>query len=185
MPDIETAHPTVRLAEEAGFYDELTGLPNRLLQRSHLERALQRATRAGSQVAVLFLDVDAFHVLNERFGRELGDQVLIVVAARLRAALRGSDLAARLAADEFVVICEDVNDARDLAVLQGRVIEALIAPLHIGNTVVELRVSVGAALGAGHEDPGDLLTAADRSMREMKSRHDPSEARRRGLDDPS
>lgn len=183
--ETETVELPIRLAEEAALYDHLTGLPNRLLQRSHLERALHRATRTGTQVAVLFLDVDDFHDLNERFGPELGDQVLIVISARLRAALRGSDLAARFDADEFVVVCEDVADPRDLAILQGRLTEALIAPLHVGDTVVELRVSVGAALGRGHEDPGELLNAADRSMRAMKVRHDSTASRRGQLDDPT
>lgn len=153
------------------LYDPLTGLPGRLLQRAHLVHALRRATRAGTQVAVLFLDLDDFRDVNERLGRELGDQVLIVLAARLQACLRGTDLTARLEGDEFAIVCEDITDPRDLEMVTRRVREALAVPLHVGGAVVEVRASVGTALSAGTDQPGALLNLADRAMAAQKAAH--------------
>jgi diguanylate cyclase (GGDEF)-like protein len=109
-----------------GLYDPLTGLPGRLLQRAHLVHALKRATRTGTQVAVLSLDLDDFSDVNDRLGRELGDQILVVLAARLQACLRGTDLTARLDGDEFAIVCEDLTDARDLAMVTR--VRALFGP---------------------------------------------------------
>jgi diguanylate cyclase (GGDEF)-like protein len=92
----------------------------------------------------------------------------VVLAARLQACLRGTDLTARLDGDEFAIICEDLTDARDLAMVTRRVREALAAPLHIGDTVVEVRATVGSALSAGTDQPGALLNLADRAMTEQK-----------------
>jgi diguanylate cyclase (GGDEF)-like protein len=153
------------------LYDPLTGLPGRLLQRAHLVHALKRATRTGTQVAVLFLDLDDFRDVNERLGPELGDQVLIVLAARLQACLRGTDLTARLEGDEFAIVCEDLTDSHDLAMVTRRVREALAAPLHIGDAVVEVRASVGSAMSAGTHQPGALLNLADRAMAAQKAAH--------------
>jgi diguanylate cyclase (GGDEF)-like protein len=156
--------------EDDALYDVLTGLPGPLLQRAHLVHALKRAVRAGTRVAVLSLDVDDFTDLNERLGRELGDQVLVVVAARLRACLRGTDLTARLDGDDFAIVCEDLADPRDLAVITRRVADALAAPVHIAGTTVELRVSMGTALSAGGDQPTDLLAAADAARYEHRRR---------------
>jgi diguanylate cyclase (GGDEF)-like protein len=159
--------PSGHVADD-DLYDPLTGLPGRLLQRAHLVHALKRATRAGTQVAVLFLDLDDFNDINERLGREMGDQVLVVIAARLEACLRGTDMTARLEGDQFVIVCEDLTDPRDLDIVTRRVRDALTAGLRIGNTVVEVRASLGTALSAGSNSPGELLTAADRAMAKTK-----------------
>ncbi len=150
------------------LYDSLTGLPGRLLQRAHLVHALKRATRTGTQVAVLFLDVDDFHDVNDRLGRELADQVLVVLAARLRACLRGTDYTARLDGDEFAIVCEDLTDSRDLAMVLRRISDVLAKPVRVGEASVEVRASVGSAMSAGTEQPGLLLNLANRSMSEVK-----------------
>lgn len=150
------------------LYDPLTGLPGRLLQRAHLVHALKRATRTGTQVAVLFLDLDDFRDVNERLGRELGDQVLVVLAARLQACLRGTDLTARLDGDEFAIVCEDLTDPRDLAMVMRRIRDALAVPMHLGDMVVEVRASLGSAMSAGTDQPGALLNLADRAMADDK-----------------
>jgi diguanylate cyclase (GGDEF)-like protein len=151
------------------LYDDLTGLPNRLLQRAHLVHALKRANRTGGQVAVLFLDLDDFHDINDRLGREVGDQVLVVLAARLQACLRGTDLTARLDGDEFAIVCEDVTDPRDVTTILRRVGAVLAVPVHVGSAVIEVRASIGSALSAGTEQPGALLNLADRAMSDVKS----------------
>ena len=155
--------------------DELTGLPTPLLQRAHLVHALKRATRAGTRVAVLFLDIDDFKDINKRLGRDVGDQVLVVTAARLQACLRDTDLTARLEGDEFAIVCEDLTDEGDVKVVIRRITDALAAPIQIGDAVVQLRTSVGFATSGGSGRPGDLLNAADGAMSKIKL------ARRAGL----
>jgi diguanylate cyclase (GGDEF)-like protein len=165
MSQASTVHD---VGAEDLLYDPLTGLPGRLLQRAHLSHALKRATRSGTKVAVLFLDLDDFRDINERLGRELGDQVLIVLSARLQACLRGTDHTARLDGDEFAVVCEDLTEPRDLTMVMRRIEEALATPLRVGDTVVEVRASLGSAISAGADEPGALLNIADRSMTAAK-----------------
>jgi diguanylate cyclase (GGDEF)-like protein len=152
------------IEQEDPLYDTLTGLPGPLLQRAHLVHALKRAVRDGSQVAVLFLDVEDFGDINRRIGRELGDQVLVVIAARLRACLRGTDLTARLDGDQFSIVCEDLIDGHGLDIVSRRIRDALAVPLHVGGTTIEIRATIGAAMSSGADRPGDLLAAADSAM---------------------
>lgn len=168
MPDVTVEAD--RSEEDEVLYDPVTGLPGRLLQRAHLVHALQRASRNGTRVAVLFLDVDDFGDIDARLGRERADQVLVVLAARIEACLRGTDMTTRLDADEFVVVCEDVADERALAILTRRLSSAVATPMQIGDASVEVRVSVGTALGTGHEHAGELLHTADLRMAETKAR---------------
>jgi diguanylate cyclase (GGDEF)-like protein len=165
---VQTATAHDRSDEDDELYDPLTGLPGRLLQRAHLVHALRRAGRNGTKVAVLFLDVDDFHSLNERIGPELADQVLIVVAARIETSLRDTDMTARLDADEFVVVCEDIQEDQDLDLLERRILDSVSTPMHVGELVVEVRLSVGAVMGSGAERAGELLHAADLRMAEAK-----------------
>ncbi len=167
------------LSGEHALYDELTGLPNRLLQRAQLVHALKRASRTGSQVALLFLDVDDFRDINDRHGRELGDRVLILLAARLEACLRGTDLTTRLDGDQFVILCEDLANEQDLQFVTQRIRDAVAAPLRVGDVEVELRVSIGTAISTGVDHPGDLLVAADEDLMQAKRT-----ARARGLSSP-
>lgn len=153
-----------RSDEDAVLYDPLTGLPGRLLQRAHLVHAMRRAARNRSRVAVLFLDVDDFTDLNDRLGSELGDQVLVVLAARIQAALRGTDMTARLDGDEFTVVCEDVNEPHDVALVAHRVSQAMAAPMRVGSHVVEVRATAGTALSTGGEHAGELLNTANKEM---------------------
>ena len=159
------------LSDDEVLYDGLTGLPGRLLQRAHLVHALKRATRGGTRVAVLFLDLDDFHDINERLGRELGDEVLVVLAARLQACLRDTDMTARLEGDEFAIVCEDLTDQHDLAAVVRRVAGALATPLRVGDSVVQVRASIGSAISGGGEAPGQLLAIADRAMSQAKRAH--------------
>jgi diguanylate cyclase (GGDEF)-like protein len=156
---------------EDELYDTLTGLPGPLLQRAHIVHALKRATRTGTQVAVLFLDLDDFHDVNRRLGRELGDQVLVVLAARLQSCLRGTDLTARLEGDQFAIVCEDITDPADLRLVMHRIADALAVPVRVGGTAIEVRASIGSALSAGTDQPGLLLNMADQSMAMAKQLH--------------
>jgi diguanylate cyclase (GGDEF)-like protein len=166
MAQVATA--SARPPDDDALYDPLTGLPGPLLLRAHLHHALRRATRNRTQVAVLALDVDDFGDLDARLGRELADEVLVVLAARVQAALRGTDVTTRLDADEFVVVCEDITDVHDATMVSRRVADAVATPMRIGDTVVEVRATVGTALGTGIEAPLDLLDLAGQEIRRAR-----------------
>jgi diguanylate cyclase (GGDEF)-like protein len=158
-----------QLAHQA-FHDSLTGLPNRALFLDRLQRALAQARRAKDPVAVLFLDLDNFKVINDSLGHETGDGMLIAIAQRLRACVRPGDTVARLGGDEFTILLEDVDDACRVARVAERVAAALRAPLVIGGREVFTTASIGIAISTGGDEmPGDLLRDADTAMYQAKT----------------
>jgi diguanylate cyclase (GGDEF)-like protein/PAS domain S-box-containing protein len=151
------------------LHDSLTGLPNRTLAIDRLTLALARMERHSASVAVLFLDLDRFKVINDSLGHNLGDQLLVAVAARLREAVRPSDTVARIGGDEFVVVCEDISGAEDAARIAERIAEALKRPFDLRDDEVFLGTSVGIAISGGHDDtPESLLRDADAAMYRAK-----------------
>ena len=99
-------------SREAALHDPLTGLPNRVLMLELLEHAFRAARRSGKTSAVLFLDLDRFKEVNDTYGHQVGDELLIAVAGRLAGVLRPGDSLARMSGDEFVVLCEELADHR-------------------------------------------------------------------------
>jgi diguanylate cyclase (GGDEF)-like protein/PAS domain S-box-containing protein len=158
------------LAHQA-THDPLTGLPNRSLLLQRLEHALARARRQRSRVAVLFLDLDHFKVVNDSLGHDLGDQLLVTIAERLREALRPSDTVARFGGDEFVVLCEDLVGRRDAEAVAERVHEAISGPFTVDDREVFVGVSIGIAFpDAVPADGGTLIRDADAAMYQAKAR---------------
>ena len=152
------------LAEQA-MRDPLTGLANRRLLDELLGRALRRANRLGTPLAVAFLDLDAFKSVNDDYGHEAGDTVLRETAIRLQAAVRDADVVARYGGDEFIVVYEIANE-RELQHLQQRIEDALSRPIDIGNGVeVRCRPSIGMADSRGTATTAaELIAVADRAM---------------------
>ncbi|HEX7187645.1 MAG TPA: EAL domain-containing protein, partial [Actinomycetes bacterium] len=149
--------------------DDLTGLPNRVLFLDRLEHALLRARRSGATLAVVFVDVDEFKLVNDTLGHELGDALLQEVAGRLGRAVRESDSAARLGGDEFALLLENV-EPDDVVVCVERVLTVLREPLTIGGQRVLTRASIGVSVNtAGDEQPGGLLRKADMAMYQAKA----------------
>ena len=151
------------------LHDELTDLPNRALLAHHLQQACSRAERAGTFVAVLFLDLDDFKEVNDSLGHDVGDQLLLEVAARLRGCMRGTDIAARQGGDEFVVVCEGLDHPGEAQLVAERIDGALTPPMAVGNTQVRVTASIGIATTDGTADPEDLLRGADLAMYRAKS----------------
>ncbi len=121
-----------RAHERLGFlamHDPLTGLPNRALVLDRLGHAVTRLERSSSRLAVLFLDLDRFKLINDSLGHEVGDRVLVAVADRLSHALRGADTIARFGGDEFLVLCEDLDSDEEAEELAERAAQALAMPL--------------------------------------------------------
>jgi len=139
-------------------HDPLTGLANRILLQEQLQLALARSEREGTQTAVLFVDLDAFKQINDVYGHAIGDRVLTAVGARMRTAVRPSDTVARVGGDEFVVVCEAVDETAALA-LSKRLLAAISRPIELGGTTHTVSASIGVALG--YCDPEMLLQMAD------------------------
>jgi diguanylate cyclase (GGDEF)-like protein len=152
-----------RLAEERllqlALHDGLTGLANRTLLEERLAAALAGDERTGLHTGVLYVDLDGFKRVNDAFGHEVGDQVLVAVGRRLAAALRAGDTAGRVGGDEFLVIAGGVPDGAALGELSRRVGAALAAPLRLAG---HHRPAVSASVGATLARPGDTLTTVMR-----------------------
>ena len=152
------------------LHDPLTELPNRVLLEDRLQHALAQARRHGEQVALLFLDLDHFKVINDSLGHQTGDQVLTAVAAVLKRALRASDTVARIGGDEFALLLEQVHSADDAITMAERIRQLLIQPLTIAGREHFVSFSVGIALGTGVEDADELVRNADMAMYRAKER---------------
>jgi diguanylate cyclase (GGDEF)-like protein len=160
-----------RKLRHRALHDPITRLPNRALLTDRLRHALPRARRERRSVAALFLDVDDFKDVNERHGHEGGDALLRALAERLQQALRADDTLARFGADEFVVMCADLEDPEEALAVADRLLEACAAPITIGaGDVVRCTASIGIALagGADGDDADALLRDADLAMHRAK-----------------
>jgi diguanylate cyclase (GGDEF)-like protein/PAS domain S-box-containing protein len=158
------------------FHDPLTQLANRALFLDRLQHALSREGRFEDLVAVLFVDLDDFKLINDSLGHASGDELLVMIANRLRSCLRSADTAARLGGDEFAVLVEGVSDVDQAVAVAERIQLALGEPFSIGQLPVPLGASVGVALGSAQATSADeLLRNADIAMyaakRSGKSRH--------------
>ncbi|MFQ5426189.1 MAG: putative bifunctional diguanylate cyclase/phosphodiesterase, partial [Gaiellales bacterium] len=157
-----------KLAYQA-YHDDLSGLANRTLFLQLAERSLERAKRNGTGAAVLFVDLDDFKSVNDSYGHGVGDQVLVEVARRLRACLRGADTAARLGGDEFAILLEDVSQVAGVIIVADRVLEALAPPIAVEGRELVVRGSVGISLSGGSATAQSLLRDADIAMYRAKS----------------
>ncbi len=153
----------------AAVHDPLTGLPNRRLVEDRLEMALAAARREGTQVAVLFCDLDGFKAVNDTHGHAAGDDVLVAVADRLRTVGRDTDTVGRLGGDEFVVVAAGITDPTDAARLAERLRAAVEVPLALTDVSLTPRVSVGCHLADGDATATQALTLADARMYERKT----------------
>ena len=171
---VEDVTDSVRLRgelEHRATYDVLTRCHNRASIMAALEAAL--AASATSTTGVAFLDIDGFKSVNDTLGHAAGDELLVVVADRLRAAVRGRDIVGRFGGDEFLIVCPDVGDPAEAVALAQRVQGAVYGRVSVANREIELRVSVGVAWSGAEDASAEVLVArADAIMYESKRRGD-------------
>ncbi len=153
------------------FYDELTGLANRALFVNRLEQAVIRLERnAGSQCAVLFLDLDRFKVINDSLGHTIGDQLLTALAGRLEACIRRCDTLARLGGDEFAILLEEIDSLEDATAVCDRIHTSLKTPFKLSTYEVFANISIGVVCSSvGYEKSSDLLRNADTALYRAKA----------------
>ena len=160
-----------RLLDEVShraLHDPLTGLPNRTLLRDRLGHALLQARRSGSQVGVIYVDLDEFKQINDVHGHAIGDQVIVSAAQRLRAVLRPADTVARVGGDEFVIVLPDLASGSRCGVVARKVLAAMRRPMVLHGHVFQVTASVGAAAGSGRDSYDSLLQRADLAMYDAK-----------------
>lgn len=149
--------------------DPLTGLPNRSLLFDRLELALMHRRRNGGDVGVVFCDVDGFKLVNDELGHDVGDHLLCDVADGLRTACREVDTVARLAGDEFVIVCPDLTGAKDLDIIVRRLVGTTYLRDSSPDRREPLRLSIGAVLAEDDETVAAVLHRADAAMYDAKS----------------
>jgi diguanylate cyclase (GGDEF)-like protein/PAS domain S-box-containing protein len=166
---IESRRAEQRIRRMA-HYDELTGLPNRVLFTQQLEKALIHALRHGKRVGVLFLDLDRFKNINDTFGHETGDSVLSEISERFLECMRGSDIIGRVGGDEFIVLVGDYDDPIELGEIAQRLLHAAALPFEIAGQECRLGTSIGiATFPTDGESAQMLLKNADVAMYRAKS----------------
>ncbi|YAF96048.1 MAG: diguanylate cyclase domain-containing protein [Nodularia sp. CChRGM 3473] len=152
------------------FYDGLTALPNRVLFLDRLKQAIERRKRRTDyQFAVLFLDLDGFKGINDRFGHGMGDDFLVAIARRLESCVRSGDTVGRFGGDEFAVLLEEIKDVTDATNVAKRIQDTLGLPLSLNGHQIYTTASIGIALNSGgYDEPESLLRDADIAMYRAK-----------------
>ncbi|MCC7634980.1 putative bifunctional diguanylate cyclase/phosphodiesterase [Stenotrophomonas rhizophila] len=153
---------------QAALHDPLTQLPNRMLLQDRIEQAIEKSRRGQSSFAVMFCDLDGFKAINDAYGHQLGDKLLIQVSERVGTLLRSHDTFARLGGDEFVIVFQ-VDDLDDAAVVAERIIASLAEPFLIDALELQISASLGIALyPADATSERDLMAHADAAMYHTK-----------------
>ncbi|MBS3746024.1 MAG: EAL domain-containing protein [Wenzhouxiangellaceae bacterium] len=169
--DITERKETEKKLFDLAHYDSLTGMPNRVLVLDRLQQALKRARRNGTQVAVLFLDLDHFKKVNDTLGHDAGDRTLVDAASRLQSLFRAQDTVSRIGGDEFVIVLDDFEHVSDIIGSTSKIVDAFKQALVVDDREFILTTSIGIALSPHDGTTAhDLLRNADTAMYHAKSK---------------
>ena len=155
--------------ERIAHYDALTGLPNRIVLADRLRQATAQTRRRENLMALVYLDLDGFKLVNDSYGHETGDELLIILSQRLKEALREGDTLARMGGDEFVAVLTDLSSTRECDVILGRLLQAAASPVQVKEFTLRVSASLGVTLfPLDNGDPDTLLRHADQAMYQAK-----------------
>ena len=151
------------------LHDALTGLPNRVLFEQRLEHGLIQAKRHSWKLAVLFIDIDKFKSINDTYGHDMGDKVLLMVANRLQSSVREEDMVCRWGGDEFVCLLLDVKQEANVTLLAEKMVNRIAEACEFNGTVLSIRPSMGIAIYPADGETADILfKSADTAMYKAK-----------------
>jgi len=163
--DLTTIKRYEKQMERVAHYDALTGIPNRALLADRMKQAIAQTERTGAMLAVCYLDLDGFKAINDDFGHDVGDNVLVEVATRIGMTIRAGDTVARLGGDEFVVLLLGLSPGEDCAASLYRLLKAITEPVVVFDQEFLVTASVGVTFcDSTEDDPDTLLRQADQAM---------------------
>jgi diguanylate cyclase (GGDEF)-like protein/PAS domain S-box-containing protein len=169
--DISSIKQTEARLSQLAHHDALTGLANRLAFNLNLEQALERAKRHHHKVALLFLDLDRFKLINDTLGHASGDSMLRIIAERLKHSVRAEDMVARIGGDEFTIVLEEITQTNDAATLAQKLIRAIAEPMQLNDQEIVITTSIGLSIYPDDANTAaDLAKAADAAMYRAKAR---------------
>ncbi|RXZ84183.1 EAL domain-containing protein [Paenibacillaceae bacterium] len=150
------------------YYDDMTGLPNRRMFMNQLAEALEHANKHGQTIALLYLDIDRFKLVNDSFGREVGDMLLLQVAERLTRIVSEQDMAARMEGDEFAVLFTEMGPQEEVMARTQSLVQMLEEPFELQGFPLNMTASIGVATNEAQDNAGTLLKKADMALAKMK-----------------
>jgi len=158
-----------RQLQHLAHFDTLTGLPNRVSLAERLQKAINESLRSGKQLAVVYLDMDGFKAINDQYGHDVGDELLIAVAQRMKGAIREADTLARIGGDEFVAVLVNLDNPQHCQPVLDRILQAAASQVTVKDMVLQISASIGVTICP--QDAGDaeqLLRHADQAMYQAK-----------------
>jgi diguanylate cyclase (GGDEF)-like protein/PAS domain S-box-containing protein len=168
--DVSSARKLTQQMSYQATHDALTGLPNRILLVEHMETTLRHAQQSGRPLAVMFLDLDRFKIVNDTLGHDVGDELLQQVADRLKACLREGDIVSRLGGDEFVIITSEIKGRDAVQLLAERVLKSFHTPFELGQSEFFTSTSIGISVyPEGGTTSEELMKNADSAMYRVKA----------------
>ncbi len=169
LADLSKSQLKEKDALHIALHDALTGLPNRLQLEQRLDHGLTQARRYGWKLAVLFIDLDKFKNINDSYGHDIGDKLLITVANRLQAFVRGEDMVSRWGGDEFICILLNINQESDAVSIANKMVEQISQECNFDGTVVSITATIGIALCPRDGETAEVLfKQVDRAMYRSK-----------------
>ncbi|WP_126391259.1 GGDEF domain-containing protein [Pseudanabaena sp. ABRG5-3] len=154
------------------LHDSLTGLPNRLLLEQRLDHGLTQARRYGWKLAILFIDLDKFKNINDSYGHDIGDRLLVTVAKRLQDSVRGEDMVSRWGGDEFICLLLNIKHEADVISLANKMVEQISEECNFDGMMVSISATIGIALCPRDGETAEILfKQVDRAMYRSKGTH--------------